>query len=102
MGKIRENLLFKKGFFSPVSSMLGCVAFRRHDENGNIMVIVNRNEHPISYRLPDYFNNSYALYGNNPETAVVDRLEYELKTINKMGYVDYYLIVSCIISLKQI
>ncbi len=46
----------------------------------------------------EFFRNKcyqglYKLYGNNPETAVVDRLEYELKTINKMGYVDYYLIV---------
>ncbi|MEE1278398.1 MAG: DNA polymerase III subunit alpha, partial [Acutalibacteraceae bacterium] len=46
----------------------------------------------------EFFKNKcyeglYKLYGNNPETAVVDRLEYELKTINKMGYVDYYLIV---------
>ena len=72
MGRIRrENSVFEKGFFSPVSSMLGCVAYRRHDENGDIMVIVNRNEHPISYRLPDYYSNSKALYGNNPENQEV-------------------------------
>ncbi|MEE1277699.1 MAG: DNA polymerase III subunit alpha, partial [Acutalibacteraceae bacterium] len=46
----------------------------------------------------EFFKNKcyeglYKLYGKNPDTAVVDRLEYELKTINKMGYVDYYLIV---------
>ncbi len=64
MGKIRrENLVFCDGYFSPVSSMLGCVAFRRHNENGDIMVIINRNEHPISYRLPDFYANSKALYG---------------------------------------
>ena len=67
MGKIRkENSVFQKGYFSPVSSMLGCVAYRRHDENGNVMVIVNRNEHSISYRLPYDFENSFALYGANP------------------------------------
>ena len=72
MGRIRrENPVFEKGYFSPVSSMLGCVAFRRHDENGDIMVIVNRNEHPISYRLPDYYANPKALYGNNPENQEV-------------------------------
>ena len=32
-------------------------------------------------------------YGKTPDKAVVDRLEYELSVINKMGYVDYYLIV---------
>ena len=72
MGRIRtENPVFRKGYFSPVSSMLGCVAYRRHDENGDIMVIVNRNEHPISYRLPDYYANPKALYGNNPENQEV-------------------------------
>ena len=32
-------------------------------------------------------------YGENPEQSVSDRLEYELATIEKMGYVNYYLIV---------
>lgn len=72
MGRIRnENSVFKKGYFSPVSSMLGCVAFRRHDENGNVMVIVNRNEHSISYRLPYEFENAFALYGANPQNGEV-------------------------------
>ena len=72
MGRIRrENHVFQKGFFSPVSSMLGCVAYRRHDENGDVMVIVNRNEHSISYRLPDYYANPKVLYGNNPENQEV-------------------------------
>ncbi len=72
MGKIRnENSVFQKGYFSPFSSMLGCVAYRRHDENGDIMVIVNRNEHSISYRLPYDFENSSALYGENPKNGEV-------------------------------
>ncbi len=46
----------------------------------------------------DYFRELcykglYKNYGENPEKDVVDRLEYELNTINTMGYVDYYLIV---------
>ena len=32
-------------------------------------------------------------YGENPPEEYVDRLNYELEVINKMGYVDYYLIV---------
>ncbi len=32
-------------------------------------------------------------YGDNPPAEYVDRLNYELEVINKMGYVDYYLIV---------
>ncbi len=34
------------------------------------------------------------LYGDTPEPAVVDRLEYELSVIRQMGYADYYLIVA--------
>ena len=32
-------------------------------------------------------------YGENPPAEYIDRLNYELDVINKMGYVDYYLIV---------
>ncbi len=32
-------------------------------------------------------------YGEHPDPAVCQRLEYELQTIAEMGYVDYYLIV---------
>ncbi|MBO7520048.1 MAG: DNA polymerase III subunit alpha [Clostridia bacterium] len=35
----------------------------------------------------------YKRYGENPDKALTDRLNYELSVINKMGYVDYYLIV---------
>lgn len=34
-----------------------------------------------------------ARYGDDPDKALTDRLEYELDVVNKMGYVDYYLIV---------
>ncbi len=33
------------------------------------------------------------IYGENPDKKVTERLDYELSVINKMGYVDYYLIV---------
>lgn len=33
-------------------------------------------------------------YGDAPDAAVVQRLEYEMETIQRMGYVDYYLIVN--------
>ena len=32
-------------------------------------------------------------YGDNPPREYLERLDYELEIINKMGYVDYYLIV---------
>lgn len=57
-----------------------------------------------NFEVPDgqthyeYFRNLcyeglYRLYGNEPKQEIIDRLEYELTTIEKMGYVDYYLIV---------
>ncbi|MFV0498166.1 MAG: DNA polymerase III subunit alpha [Candidatus Fimivivens sp.] len=57
-----------------------------------------------SFTVPDgrenheYFRAScyegmYRHYGEKPSQEVVDRLEYELSVIEKMGYVDYYLIV---------
>ena len=36
----------------------------------------------------------HRLYGANPDRAVIDRLEYELSVIRRMGYADYYLIVA--------
>ncbi len=35
----------------------------------------------------------YRRYGDNPSKEIWDRLYYELDVINRMGYVDYYLIV---------
>lgn len=32
-------------------------------------------------------------YGENPSTEIVERMEYELDVITRMGYVDYFLIV---------
>ncbi len=46
----------------------------------------------------DYFNRLckeglHRHYGQNPDSAIVQRLEYELGVITRMGYVNYYLIV---------
>ncbi len=46
----------------------------------------------------EYFKNQcfFGLYkhkGDNPPEEYIDRLNYELEIINKMGYVDYFLIV---------
>lgn len=56
------------------------------------------------YHLPDnqdhfeYFRNQCYIglkkHYVNPDKSIVDRLEYELSTINRMGFVDYYLIVN--------
>jgi len=58
-----------------------------------------------NYDVPKEFNTHYDYlkklcddgikkrYGENPSKEVIDRAEYELGVIKKMGYVDYYLIV---------
>ncbi len=40
------------------------------------------------------FGGLYKIYGKNPKQEYIDRLNYELSIINKMGYVDYFLIVA--------
>ena len=39
------------------------------------------------------YNGLYKKYGSSPAQEIIDRLEYELSTISRMGFVDYYLIV---------
>ena len=39
------------------------------------------------------YEGLHRIYGENPDKSIVERLEYELATIEKMGYVNYYLIV---------
>ncbi|MGN0558975.1 MAG: DNA polymerase III subunit alpha [Acutalibacteraceae bacterium] len=40
------------------------------------------------------YNGLYKHYGKTPDSSLVSRLEYELSIIRKMGFVDYFLIVS--------
>ncbi|MBR4241442.1 MAG: DNA polymerase III subunit alpha, partial [Eubacterium sp.] len=42
-----------------------------------------------------------ARYGKNPPREYAERLEYELETVNKMGYTDYYLIVQDFVSFAR-
>ena len=47
-----------------------------------------------AYFREECYKGMYRLYGPEPDEAIVQRLEYELETIRRMGYVDYYLIVN--------
>lgn len=40
-------------------------------------------------------------YGENPPKKYYDRLDYELETVEKMGYTDYYLIVADFVSFAK-
>ena len=58
-----------------------------------------------NYDVPEEFETHYDYlkklcddgiikrYGENPSKEIIERKEYELSVINKMGYVDYFLIV---------
>lgn len=48
----------------------------------------------FEYFRQQCFDGLYKRYSDNPPNEYVERLEYELKTVDKMGYTDYYLIVS--------
>ncbi len=52
----------------------------------------------IEYFRDECYKGLYRRYGSNPGKSLVDRLEYELSTIIRMGYVDYYLIVNDYVS----
>lgn len=39
------------------------------------------------------YGGMYKKYGENPPKNIIDRMEYELDVITKMGYTDYFLIV---------
>ena len=39
------------------------------------------------------FDGLYKIFGKNPKQEYIERLNFELETINRMGYVDYFLIV---------
>lgn len=52
------------------------------------------NKDHFKYFKENCYRGLYKHYGTNPDKSIINRLEYELNTINEMGYVDYYLIVN--------
>ena len=44
------------------------------------------------------YDGLYKRYGNHPPKEYIERLEYELSTVETMGYTDYYLIVADFVS----
>ncbi len=52
------------------------------------------NEDHLDYFRRGCYDGLRRHYGNNPDQSLIDRLEYEIGTISKMGFVDYYLIVN--------
>ncbi len=52
------------------------------------------NENHLEYFRKNCYSGLTKHYGSNPDKSLIDRLEYEISTIAKMGFVDYYLIVN--------
>ena len=77
LGEMRKNCpCLKNGDYYTVSEMLGCLAFVRKNNEEEIMVIVNRNEHQIDYFLPLDWQNSKVVFGGDMQghKAVIDAL----------------------------
>ncbi len=54
---------------------------------------VPNNENHYEYFKHKCYEGLYKRYGETPDKSIIDRLEYELSVIDKMGFVDYFLIV---------
>lgn len=55
---------------------------------------VPNNEDHYEYFKKNCYAGLHKHYGDSPDKSLIERLEYELSTINRMGFVDYYLIVN--------
>lgn len=55
---------------------------------------VPNNEDHLEYFRRNCYKGLYKHYGENPDKSLIDRLEYEIGVISKMGFIDYYLIVN--------
>ena len=55
----------------------------------------------LEYLREMSYKGFYRYYGENPSKEAVNRLEYELSVIHKMGFVDYFLIVQDYVSFAK-
>ena len=52
------------------------------------------NEDHLEYFRRQCYSGLHRRYGEHPDDSLISRLEYEISTVDKMGFVDYYLIVN--------
>ncbi|MBQ4214341.1 MAG: DNA polymerase III subunit alpha, partial [Ruminococcus sp.] len=55
---------------------------------------VPNNENHLDYFRRQCYKGLNRHYGDNPDQSLIDRLEHEIGIINRMGFVDYFLIVN--------
>ena len=60
----------KEGEYLPVSDMISCVCFARKSEKDSILVIVNRNNSPIDYTVPQEWEDSEVMLGEKTGRTV--------------------------------
>ena len=70
-----------------------CVEFEFGKRKLPVFDVPDGEDHFTYFRRKCY-EGLYKYYGNEPDESIVERLEFELNTINSMGFVDYYLIVN--------
>ncbi|MGN1418103.1 MAG: glycoside hydrolase family 13 protein [Acutalibacteraceae bacterium] len=65
LGNLRKECrCLKDGEFFTVSEMLSCLAYTRSNDEDEILVIINRNEHEIDYYLPESWLDAKTVFGN--------------------------------------
>lgn len=65
LGQMRRGCdCLKQGEFYTLSEMLGCLAYIRKGTKDSILVIINRNDHNISYHLPYDWHSTECVFGN--------------------------------------
>ncbi len=77
LGKMRKECsCLKDGTFCVVSEMLGCLAFSRKNDEDEILVIVNRNNHPIDYYLSEQWHSARCIFGDEMQGCKAKIKEY--------------------------
>ena len=75
LGNLRKSCdCLKSGRFHTVSEMLSCLCYERIGDNDAILVIINRNEHPITYHLPTRWQNAICIFGGK---SIADCVELD-------------------------
>ena len=73
LGRMRHSCkCFRDGDYSAHSEMLGCLAFVRKGKEDSVLVIVNRNEHPIDYHLPAEWYGAGCIFGGTMADTTVN------------------------------
>lgn len=73
LGKMRKKYYcLKHGRFIPVSAMLGCVAYERVSAVDKLLVIANKNDHAITYYLPEHWHGAKCITGQRTTYCSVD------------------------------